>query len=139
MHPCADAEALVFAQSEPAGTRTAALVRDVAASAEGAIIEWRRLFHQHPEVSGQESHTQEMLCGELDRLGVEYRRLDNNGIIATIRGEASGSYDAAGVPARRVALRADIDALPVTEDTGVRSPPRTRASCTRAATMRTWP
>ena len=119
MHPCADAEALVFAQSEPAGTRTAALVRDAAASAEGAIIEWRRLFHQHPELSGRESHTQEMLCGELDRLGVEYSRLDNNGIIATIRGEASGSYDAAGVPARRVALRADIDALPVTEDTGV--------------------
>ena len=53
MHPCADAEALAFAQSEPAGTRTAALVRDAAASAEGAIIEWRRLFHQHPEVSGQ--------------------------------------------------------------------------------------
>ena len=119
MYPCADAEALAFAQSEPAGTRTAALVRDAAASAEGAIIEWRRLFHKHPEVSGQESHTQEMLCDELDRLGVEYRRLDNNGIIATIRGEASGSYDAAGVPVRRVALRADIDALPVTEDTGV--------------------
>lgn len=119
MHPCADAEALHFAQSEPAGTRTAALVRDAAASAEGAIIEWRRLFHQYPEVSGQESHTQEMLCDELDRLGVEYRRLDNNGIIATIRGEASGSYDTAGVPARRVALRADIDALPVTEDTGL--------------------
>lgn len=119
MHPCSDAEALVFAQSEPAGTRTATLVRDAAASAECTIIEWRRLFHQHPEVSGQESHTQEMLCGELDRLGVEYRRLDNNGIIATIRGEASGSYDAAGVPVRRVALRADIDALPVTEDTGV--------------------
>ena len=119
MHPCADAEALAFAQSEPAGTRTAALVRDAAASAEGAIIEWRRLFHKHPEVSGQESHTQEMLCDELDRLGVEYRRLDNNGIIATIRGEAPGSYDAAGVSARRVALRADIDALPVTEDTGL--------------------
>ena len=119
MHPCADAEALAFAQSEPAGTRTAALVRDAAASAEGAIIEWRRLFHQHPEVSGQESHTQEMLCDELDRLGVEYRRLDNNGIIATIRGGAPGSYNAAGVPARRVALRADIDALPVTEDTGL--------------------
>ena len=119
MHPCADAEALAFAQSELAGTRTAALVRDAAASAEGAIIEWRRLFHQHPELSGRESHTQEMLCGELDRLGVEYRRLDNNGIIATIRGEAPGAYDAAGVPVRRVALRADIDALPVTEDTGV--------------------
>lgn len=119
MHPCADAEALAFAQSEPAGTRTAALVRDAAASAEGAIIEWRRLFHQYPEVSGQESHTQEMLCDELDRLGVEYRRLDNNGIIATIRGEAPGAYDAAGVPVRRVALRADIDALPVTEGTGV--------------------
>ena len=118
MHPCSDAEALAFAQSEPAGTRTAALVRDAAASAEGAIIEWRRLFHQHPEVSGQESHTQEMLCDELDRLGVEYRRLDNNGIIATIAGTAPGAYDADGTPVRCVALRADMDALPVAEESG---------------------
>ena len=118
MRPCADAELLAFAQSERAGKPTAELVRDAAASAEGDIIEWRRLFHRYPEVSGQESHTQAMLCDELDRLGVEYRRLDNNGIIATIRGEAPGAYDAAGAPARRVALRADIDALPVTEDTG---------------------
>ena len=118
MHPCADVEALAFAQSELAGRLTAERVRDVAATAEPAVIEWRRLFHQYPEVSGHESHTQEMLCEKLDSLGVEYRRLDNNGIIATIRGEAPGAYDASGTPVRRVALRADIDALPVTEDTG---------------------
>ena len=98
MHPCADAEAFAFAQSEPAGTHTSALVSDAAASAEGAIVEWRRLFHQHPEVSGQESHTQEMLCDELDRLGVEYRRLDNNGIIATIRGRLPGPTTPTATP-----------------------------------------
>ncbi len=40
------------------------------------------------------------------------------GIIATIRGEAEGAYDEAGNPAKRIALRTDMDALPVTERTG---------------------
>ena len=118
MLPRADVEAYAYAQSELAGAPTVGAVLDVARAAEGAIIEWRRLFHRHPEISGHEEHTQETLCGELDRLGLEYRRLDNNGIIATVRGEAPGAYDEAGIPARRVALRSDIDALPVTEKTG---------------------
>ena len=119
MHPCADADTYAIAQSERAGEATAAQVRELARAASSAIVEWRRLFHRHPELSGHESHTQDMLCAELDALGVEYRRLDNNGIVATIRGAAPGAYDASGAPARRIALRADIDALPVTEQTGV--------------------
>ena len=47
-----------------------------------------------------------------------YKRVAKTGIIGTIRGEAPGSYDDQGRPRRRVALRADIDALPVTEKTG---------------------
>ncbi len=58
-------------------------------------------------------------CEQLDELGIPYRKLDNNGIIATIAGTAPGAYDADGTPARRVALRADMDALPVTEQTGL--------------------
>ena len=118
MHPCADASAYTAAKSASAGEKTAGQVRDAARAAEPGIIEWRRLFHRHPELSGHESHTQDMICAELDALGVAYRRLGNNGIVATIRGTAPGAYDADGVPARRIALRADMDALPVTEQTG---------------------
>ena len=118
MHPCADASAYIEAKSVSAGEKTAGQVRDSVRAAEPAIVEWRRLFHRHPELSGHESCTQDMICAELDALGIDYRALDNNGIIATIRGTAPGAYDAVGAPVRRIALRADMDALPVTEQTG---------------------
>ena len=118
MHPTADAAHYVFAQSESAGAASAQAVRELARTFEPAIIEARRTLHRFPETSGHESGTQDILCAELDGMGVSYRRLANNGIVATIRGEASGAYDADGAPVRRVALRADMDALPVTEQTG---------------------
>ena len=112
------------------------LIKRMGACCEGDIIELRRYFHEHPELSGHEVMTSEKLCQELDALGVEYSRvrgthpgnaiqLDERtefigtGIIATIRGAAPGAYDERGVPVRRIALRADIDALPVIERTGV--------------------
>lgn len=50
-------------------------------------------------------------------MGLPYERITKNGVIATIKGEVPGAYDENGNPAKRVALRADIDALPVTEHT----------------------
>ncbi len=82
------------------------------------VVEKRRYFHAHPELSGSEVETAKRLCAELDALGVEYRLVADTGIIATVRGAASGAYDAQGNPRRRIALRADIDALPVQEQTG---------------------
>ena len=99
---------------------------------ENDIIALRRHFHQNPELSAHETQTSERLCAELDALGVEYRRISGprpegqrternefigTGIIATIRGDAPGAYDDQGKPARRIALRTDIDALPITERT----------------------
>lgn len=96
------------------------------------IIALRRHFHQHPELSAQEHETSDYICARLDEMGIPYERVsgprpeDNReerdefigtGIIATIRGEAPGAYDAQGQPAHRVALRCDMDALPVTEKT----------------------
>ena len=99
------------AQTPQAGAATAAAQPDIVAA--------RRLLHRFPEVSGQEANTQKLLCEQLDELGIPYRKLDNNGIIATIAGTAPGAYDADGAPVRRVALRADMDALPVAEQTGL--------------------
>ena len=107
------------AKTPQAGAATADLVRGLGAAAQPDIVAARRLLHRFPEVSGHESNTQKLLCEQLDELGIPYRKLDNNGIIATIAGTAPGAYDADGAPTRRVALRADMDALPVTEQTGL--------------------
>ena len=81
--------------------RTADLVRSFGAAAQPDIVAARRLLHRFPEVSGQEADTQKLLCEQLDELGIPYRKLGNNGIIATIAGTAPGAYnDADGAPVR---------------------------------------
>jgi hippurate hydrolase len=75
------------------------------------LVEFRRDLHQHPELSWQERRTSEQICRFLDELGVAYRRdVAGTGVIAEIPGERTG---------RLVALRADMDALPVFEETGL--------------------
>lgn len=86
---------------------------------EQTVIAVRRYFHEHPELSGKEVSTSNTICSRLSRMGIPYERVAKTGVIATIKGEAPGAYDADGNPARRVALRSDIDALPVTEETGL--------------------
>lgn len=82
------------------------------------VIDRRRWYHAHPEVAYQEVATTEQICADLDALGIPYERPTKTGVVATIRGCAPGAYDADGAPRRRLMLRADIDALPVTEETG---------------------
>ena len=94
-----------------------ARIRAIADDIEPDIIATRRVFHQHPELSAHEYETAFAICKRLDAMGVEYRRVWDTGIIATIKGEAPGAYDESGKPAHRIALRSDIDALPVTEKT----------------------
>lgn len=98
------------------------------------IIALRRHFHQHPELSAQEHETSAYIRERLDELDIPYELVEGprpvdareerdefigTGIIATIRGQAPDAYDADGKPAMRVALRSDMDALPVAEKTGL--------------------
>jgi amidohydrolase len=77
----------------------------------GRLVDVRRDLHQHPELSWQERRTAERICRFLDELGIAYRRdVAGTGIIAEISGSGDGPL---------VALRADTDALPVFEETGV--------------------
>lgn len=96
----------------------AATIQQLAAAYEPYIIERRRHFHKHPELSLQEFQTTEDIARELDAMGIPYERPLETGLIATLRGTAPDAYDANGTPRRRILLRADIDALPVTERTG---------------------
>lgn len=70
------------------------------------LIEIRRRFHQEPELPWEEEKTTAFICAYLDNMGVSYRRTEPTGVIATIEG---------GKPGKTVALRADMDALPVEE------------------------
>ncbi|MEG0374141.1 MAG: amidohydrolase [Raoultibacter sp.] len=84
---------------------------------EDNIIQLRRQFHACPEPSGKEFATSQAICEELDKYGIAYRRVAETGIIASIHGTASAG-DGEGVATRCIALRSDIDALPVVERTG---------------------
>ena len=76
---------------------------------ENEIIEDRHWFHRHPELSHKEKVTSEKICARLDEMGVSYEVLPPNyGVVATIKGGENG---------KTIALRADIDALPVNEET----------------------
>ena len=97
----------------------AARVKERGSALEPSIIETRRSFHRHPELSGHESGTAASIVRELEARGIPCRRVAGNGVIATIKGTAPDAYDEHGIARARVALRADIDALPVTERTEV--------------------
>ena len=70
----------------------------------------RRKLHQHPEKGNQEFRTTELICSCLEKWGYSCERLLSTGVVATLKGDSEG---------KTVALRADIDALGVTEKTGL--------------------
>jgi amidohydrolase len=74
-----------------------------------AVIAWRRDFHQHPELGNREVRTAGIVAEELRKLGLEVRTgVAHTGVVGTLRGARPGPT---------IALRADMDALPVTEQT----------------------
>ncbi|MBU1438724.1 MAG: amidohydrolase, partial [Gammaproteobacteria bacterium] len=71
------------------------------------VIDWRRDLHQHPELSNREFRTSKMVANELKKLGLEVQTgIAHTGVVALLKGAKPGPV---------VALRADMDALPVTE------------------------
>jgi amidohydrolase len=83
----------------------------LAAEAQPQVVEWRRWFHQNPELGNREFKTSERIATILDEMGIEAKTgIAHTGIVAVIEG---------GKPGPMVALRADIDALPVKEQTGL--------------------
>ena len=92
-------------------------IREIGAEFEPYIIRQRRHFHKYPEQSLHEVRTTSDICGQLDAMNIPYERPLETGVVATLRGTALDAYRADGTPRRRLLLRADIDALPVTERT----------------------
>jgi amidohydrolase len=82
-----------------------------AGGVEKRVIAWRRDIHEHPELSNREFRTARLVARHLEELGLEVRRgVAHTGVVGVLRG---------GHPGPAVALRADMDALPVTEEVDV--------------------
>lgn len=85
------------------------LLKPVAAKLTPYAVSLRREIHSHPELSGQETGTVALICRELDRLGIAHEVLhEMNAVVGVIDTDREGSV---------VALRADMDALPIQEQT----------------------
>ncbi|MCH7507701.1 MAG: amidohydrolase [Proteobacteria bacterium] len=83
----------------------------LAADAQTQVVEWRRWFHENPELSNREFNTSARVARILTGMGLEPKTgIAHTGVFAIIEG---------GKPGPLVAIRADMDGLPVTEETGL--------------------
>jgi amidohydrolase len=89
----------------------AAQVDQLASQVEQKVIAWRRDIHANPELGNREFRTAKLVADHLRSLGLEVKTgIAHTGVVGLLRG---------GKPGPVVALRADMDALPVTEQTGL--------------------
>ncbi|WP_334179528.1 amidohydrolase [Pseudoxanthomonas sp.] len=106
--------ALLVATAALAGTDVQAQDATAFAALERAqpeLVQWRRDLHQHPELGEQEIRTAQLVADHLRALGLTVRTgVGKTGVVAVLKGAKPGP---------RIALRADMDALPVTEQTGL--------------------
>ncbi len=97
---------LLFATAASAETPVS-----VDATLRDKVIQWRRDLHRHPELGNQETRTAQVVATHLRALGLAPETgIAYTGVVAVLKG---------GKPGPRIALRADMDALPVTEQTGL--------------------
>jgi metal-dependent amidase/aminoacylase/carboxypeptidase family protein len=96
------------------------------------LVRWRRHLHQHPETGFNEHRTADYVAAALESMGLQvHRGIGGTGLVASLR---------AGTGAGVIGLRADMDALAMTEQApGARTSRKTPAACMAAATTATWP
>ena len=114
---------LLLAIASPLSAQTpSALLADIdrrVPSVTDSVVAWRRDIHEHPELSGQETRTAALVAANLRRFGIAVRTgVGGTGVVGVLKG---------GRPGPVVALRADMDALPVTEEVDVPFRSRVRA------------
>ena len=89
-------------------------ISEMALAHEEYIIAQRRYFHRHPELSWKEFETTNAIAKELESMGIKVRRFpDTTGVLGVISGKKEGGSG------KTIVLRADIDALPIEEKTGL--------------------
>jgi amidohydrolase len=86
-------------------------IKAAARATEAQVVAWRRDIHQHPELSNREIRTSALVAAHLEGLGLDVTRgVAHTGVVGVLRGARPGPV---------VALRADMDGLPVVEATGL--------------------
>ena len=91
-----------------------------ARAVEPKVIAWRRDIHEHPELGNHEQRTAALVAKQLKKAGLAVRtQVAHTGVLAVLRGSAERPV---------VALRADMDALPVSEETGLPFASRVRTT-----------
>lgn len=99
------------AQPAPAPQPHDAAVFAAAKAMQPRVVAWRRDFHEHPELGNSEVRTAKIVADHLRKLGFEVRTgVGKTGVVGVLKGARPGKV---------VALRADMDALPVAEQTGL--------------------
>jgi amidohydrolase len=90
---------------------TAAEIESWAKPVDSKVLAWRRDIHQFPELGNREFRTSKLVAEHLRKLGLEVTTgMAHTGVVAILKG---------GKPGPRIAIRADMDALPVTENSGL--------------------
>lgn len=104
MHAASDPQA-----APPPASPLAALIDQHAGALEAAVVAWRRDLHAHPELGNREFRTAALVAEHLRALGFDTVRtgVAHTGVVGVLHG---------ALPGPAVALRADMDALPVTEE-----------------------
>ena len=96
---------------QPLAAQTRPEVEAAVKRLQADVRAWRRDFHQYPELSNREQRTAAKVAGHLRKLGLKPQTgIAHHGVVAIIEG---------GRPGPKIALRADMDALPVTEQVGL--------------------
>lgn len=102
---------LAMATAQDAPPPAAAAIDAQIAAVEQDMLAWRRHLHEHPELSNRETATAKFVAGKLREFGLQPRTgIARHGVVAVLKGAQSGPV---------VGLRADMDGLPVTEETSL--------------------
>lgn len=97
---------LVFISVAASAQNTPTSLDNKVALVKQKVIDWRRNFHENPELSNREFNTSKKVAEHLKSLGIEVKLMAKTGVVGILRGDKPGPV---------VALRADMDALPVIE------------------------
>ena len=98
---------------------------------ENKIIKWRHHIHENPELSNREYETAEYISKHLQKLGIEVKnRVAHTGVVGLLKGT---------MPGKVLAIRADMDALPVTERNELKYKSIKTSVFNNQKTWRNWP
>ena len=98
---------VIFSLQSFAQPNMSSLIEQKALAIQSKLVEWRRYIHQHPELGNREVNTEKFIADHLKALGIEVKTgIAKTGVVGILKGDKPGPV---------IALRSDMDALPIKE------------------------